>query len=100
MNIILLFALSIVTPQTQLPQEVEAFIVDRDACDHFRGEPTEGDSPEQVERRDFVNESLEIYCAGTDRRLAALKKRYSDNPAVLSALGKYEPDIEGPRRGP
>jgi hypothetical protein len=100
MNIILLFALSAATSQAQLPQEVEAFIVDRDACDHFRDEPTEGDSPEQIERRTFVNESLEIHCAGTDRRLAALKKRYSENAVVLSALAKFEPDIEGSRRGP
>ena len=100
MNLLLLFALSTATPQAQLPQEIEAFIVDRDACDYFRSEPTEGDSSGQVERRAFVNESLDIYCAGTDRRLAALKKRYSDNPAVLSALGKYEPVIEGPRCGP
>jgi len=98
-HLLLLFALT-ATPQAQLPQEVEAFVVERDACDHFRGEPTEGDSPEQMERRAFVQESLEIYCSGTDRRLAALKSRYSGNAAVISALGKYEPVIEGPRCGP
>ena len=100
MNLLLLLALSTATPPVQLPQEVEAFAVDRDACDHFRGEPTEGNTPEQVERRAFVIESFEIYCAGTDRRLAALKNRYSDSPAVMSALGKYEQAIEGPQCGP
>lgn len=100
MNLMLIFALSLATPQANLPQEVEAFIVDRDACDHFRGEPTEGHSPEQVERRAFVEESLEIHCAGTDRRLAALKKRYSENPEASSALARYAPDIEAPRHGP
>ncbi len=100
MNHLLLLIALTAAPQIQLPQEVEAFVVERDACDHFRGEPTEGDSPEQVERRVFVQESLEIYCSGTDRRLAALKRRYSGNAAVISALRNYEPVIEGPRCGP
>ena len=58
MKVLLLFLLSTTTPHVQLPEEVEAFVVDREACDHFRGGPTEGDSPEQVERRAFVIEAL------------------------------------------
>ena len=99
MNIFFLLALSI-NPTVDLPQEVKSFMADREACDHFRGEPIEGDSPDQKDRRVFVLESLEIYCAGTDRRLAALKARYADNPAVISILSGYEPAIEGPRCGP
>ena len=98
-HLLLLLALSS-SPAIDLPQEVRSFVTDRDACEHFRGEPTEGDSSEQVARRVFVQESLEIYCAGTDRRLAALKKRYADNLEVMSALGKYEPAIEGSQCGP
>ena len=94
-----LFALSI-TPTVALPPEVTAFVADRDVCEHFRGEPIDGDSPEQIARRAFVQESLEIYCAGTDRRLAALKKRYAGNTAIMSALGGYEQAIEGPGCGP
>jgi hypothetical protein len=78
-----------------LPPEVATFIQDRDACDHFRDEPHEGDSPEQTERRAFIFESLEIYCPGTDRRLAALKKRYKNNTEVLKRLNDYEDKIEG-----
>lgn len=77
-----------------LPPEVEAFIHDRDLCDHFRGEPSEGNSPEQIKRREFIVESLEIYCPGTDRRLAALKKRYKDDVRVVERLNKYEERIE------
>src|SRR6476661_4162232 len=95
--LLLLLALSVNAP---LPPEVVAFVADRDVCEHFRGEPIEGDSPEQVERRTFVQESVDIYCAGTDRRLAALKHRYAGNSAVLSALGNYEQAIEGPGCGP
>ena len=62
-------------------------MADRDACDHFRGEPVEGDTPDQLDRRAFVLESIEIYCAGTDRRLAALQKRYAEDVAVTAVLG-------------
>jgi hypothetical protein len=96
---LLLVALS-TAPNVALPPEVATFVADRDVCEHFRGEPIEGDLPEQIARRAFVQESLEIYCAGTDRRLAALKTRYAANIAVMSALGGYEQAIEGPGCGP
>ena len=74
--------------------EVESFIHNRDLCDHFRGEPFEGNSPEQIERRKFVFESLDIYCAGTDKRLAALKRRYKNNNEIIKRLSRYEISIE------
>jgi hypothetical protein len=77
-----------------LPPEVAAFITDRYIYDHFRGEPYEGNSPEQIERREFIFESLEIYCPGTDRRLAALKKKYRKNTEVMRHLDKYEERME------
>ena len=94
----LLLALSN-APVAALPPEVATFVVERDTCEHFRGEPIEGSSAEQLERRTFVQESLEIYCAGTDRRLAALKKRFAGNASVVLALRNYEEAIEGPGCG-
>lgn len=96
-SLVLLLALSAAPVGAPLPPEVQAFVVDRDRCDHFRGEPTEGASREQVERRRFVQQSLEIHCAGTDRRLAALRLRYASNAKVMAMLNAYEPAIEGPR---
>ena len=84
---------SALTPP-RLPSEVRAFIEERNLCDHFRGEPSEGDSPEEVERRQFLIDSLDIYCAGTDRRLAALKRRYKANPAVMRRLNEFEEHLE------
>lgn len=78
-----------------LPQEVEAFIRDRDLCDHFRGEPHEGSAPEQLKRRSFIRLSLEIYCPGTDRRLAALIERHKHHAGVVARLSKYERKVEG-----
>lgn len=79
-----------------LPPEVESYLADRELCEHFRQEPADGGTPEQNERREFVRDSIEIYCAGTDRRLAALKKRYAGNAVVQSRLEKYEVVIEAP----
>ena len=81
---------------TALPPEVKSYIEDRELCEHFRQEPSEGNSPEQIERRRFLQESVDIHCAGTDRRLAALKQRYAGNRAVLSRLESYEIASEGP----
>jgi hypothetical protein len=78
-----------------LPKEVKDFVAERDICDHFRGEPFEGNSREQVERRKFIADSLDIYCSGTDKRLAALKRRYMSNPVAMSKLNQYEERIEG-----
>ena len=78
-----------------LPPEVDDYIYERNICEHFRGEPHEGNSPEQIERRKFIFDSLEIYCAGTDRRLAALKRRYNDNVEVMTKLNIYEEQAEG-----
>jgi len=79
-----------------LPPDIASYIADRELCEHFRQEPADGGTPELDERREFVRESIEIYCPGTDRRLAALKKRYAGNAAVMSRLVKYEIASEGP----
>ena len=87
---------AVASGSSTLPPEVESYIADRGLCEHFRQEPADGGTPEQNQRRGFVRESVEIYCAGTDRRLAALKKRYGGNSAVLSRLDQYEIASEAP----
>lgn len=72
------------------PQEVTSFMVDRDSCDHFRGE-----EPYDSERRVFLMESIAELCAGTDGKLAVLRRRYAGDPAVTAALHGYEDHIEG-----
>ena len=90
-----LFVSNVVAEGNQLPPEIRDYIYERNLCEHFRGESHEGDSPDQIERRKFVFESLEIYCAGTDRRLAALKRRYLNNIVVMDKLNIYEEQAEG-----
>lgn len=84
-----------VAESKSVPEEVKSYIAERNICDHFRGEPIEGNSPEQIERREFVADSLDIYCSGTDKRLAALKRRYKNNRAAMDTLNEYEERIEG-----
>ncbi|HEX7877738.1 MAG TPA: hypothetical protein VF489_14275 [Sphingobium sp.] len=75
---------------TAFPDEVTGFMVDRDGCDHFRGE-----EPYDSDRRAYLAESIAELCTGTDARLAMLRRRYAGNPAVITALHGYEDRIEG-----
>jgi hypothetical protein len=77
------------------PADVRAFIDDRDACDHWRGEPIPGpeDDPEQ-DRRKQILAGIEASCSGTDQRLSALKTAYAKDPNILQLLDEYETDIE------
>lgn len=71
------------------PQEVTAFMVDRDGCDHFRAE-----LPYDAERRAYIAESVAELCTGTDARLAMLRRRYANDPSVIAALRTYDDRIE------
>jgi hypothetical protein len=73
-----------------LPPDVTRFIEQRDLCDHFRGEPFEGDE----QRREFIGQQSNKYCTGTDRELSRLREKYSNSSLILHRLEKYEPCIE------
>ena len=79
-----------------LPKEVSAFIAQRDTCDHFRGEPYEGGDHTEIgrERYKYVTGKLEEYCTGTDKTLADLRQKYSENPSVIEKLSMYDDKIE------
>lgn len=73
----------------ELPTDVARFVERRDGCDHFRGE-----EPFDAERRKFLERNIRELCVGTDRELAELKRKYTNNPNVISHLNLYEPKIE------
>ena len=77
--------------QARLPEDVARFIERRDACDHFRGEPAY-----DSKRREFLEQQTLNHCAGTDKQLAELKKKYGDDQTVMTTLIEYEAEIEGP----
>lgn len=80
--------------RARMPEDLRAFVLGRQACDHFRGEPVEGDDPEAIARRQFVADRIAETCTGTDKQLAAMKQRYADDSAFASALAGYEEQIE------
>ncbi|MEO1046228.1 MAG: hypothetical protein AAFX04_12375 [Pseudomonadota bacterium] len=74
-----------------IPPDVRRFIVRRQGCDHFRGEP-----PYDAERARFLEQSIAETCTGTDAELAGLRQRYRDNAAIIEALSDFEDSIELP----
>lgn len=75
------------------PREVTAFMVDRDGCDHFRGEDAY-----DADRRAYIEDNIAQLCTGTDARLARLRLRYASDPDVIAALKSYDSDVEdGPQ---
>ena len=73
--------------------DLATFLQRRETCDHLRGEVP--DPPDDERMRQIVLEQA-AYCTGTDAQLAALKKRYRDDPLVTRRLAAFEPQIEAP----
>jgi len=69
--------------------QAREFIIKRQGCDHFRGEPGYDE-----ERQTFLNKQIEQLCTGTDAQLAKLRNRYADSPATIKALADFENCIE------
>ena len=70
-------------------EEARAFIINRQGCDHFRGEPGYNE-----ERQKFLNMQIEKLCTGTDKQLAQLRSRYVNSPETIKALADFEDCIE------
>ena len=82
---------------SELPRDVQAFIGQREGCDHFRGEPWDpGEQPETKERREFIFKNIKELCTGTDKRLADLRRKYQNNARVIDRLKNFEDKIEFP----
>jgi hypothetical protein len=73
-----------------LPADAARFIEHRELCDHFRGEPYDNDTA----RRSFIARKLNQYCAGADKALKKMKRKYSGSPAILERLNLFETCIE------
>ncbi|MEB2845858.1 hypothetical protein GAO09_28490 [Rhizobiales bacterium RZME27] len=73
-----------------LPADVQTYVTEREACDHFRGE-----EPYDAERAKEISAALDRYCRGTDARLNGLKKKYRNAPAAIrEVLNGFEYPIE------
>ncbi|MEH6757524.1 MAG: hypothetical protein V7676_08435 [Parasphingorhabdus sp.] len=65
------------------------FIVERQGCDHFRGEPGYDEA-----RRKFLTAQIKKLCSGTDKQLEKLRLQFADSPETVKALAEFEDCIE------
>lgn len=84
---------SIAPAYADLPDEVAEYIGQRDMCDQLRAEDDTDDPAAQGER----DVNYAAFCRGTDKKLAELRARYSNNAEVEDALANYEDVIETPK---
>lgn len=73
----------------EIVAEARPFIIRRQGCDHFRGEP-----PYSPERRTFLDKRIGELCTGADAELQRLRQRYRDHPKTIEALADFEDCIE------
>jgi len=69
------------------PADIERFVSRREGCDHMRGEIPE---PNQKARAREVQREMQRLCAGTDKQLKKLKKKYADHPQIMKTLNEFE----------
>lgn len=71
-------------PAAPLPKDVAAYIERRNECEHFIGE-----EPYDAARKKYLAEAVRETCTGSNRDLAALRKKYRNDPDVLKALSEF-----------
>ncbi len=73
----------------QVPHDVAEFLRRTELCAHFRQEPwPEGKSAADTERREFIVNKIEEFCTDLPEANRNLRKKYFDDPSVISELNK------------
>jgi len=81
----LLFAAVPALCQDYLPRDVQRYVDRREGCDHMRGE---------IDRLNAVSRELRRLCAGMDKELVQLKKKYAGNSTIMQILNQFEAAVE------
>lgn len=76
-----LFMLTLPASAEPLPRDVQKFVDRREGCEQIRG-------LKEVPRE------LSKLCAGTDKELAQLKRKYTGNSTIMQILNQFETRIE------
>jgi hypothetical protein len=76
---------------------LDEFIQQREACDHFRGEMPE---PGDGERMEEIKAEIRKFCTGTDAKLDLLRMKYALSPEIMARLAVFETRIERKRKAP
>jgi len=80
---------------SRLPKEVSEFLLNRETCDHFRGEVID---PPDSELKKERHDNIRTYCTGTDAALARLRQKYAKRREVVQSLRAFEARIEASPR--
>jgi hypothetical protein len=77
------------TRSPAIAEEARSFIIQRQGCDHFRGEP-----PYDEEREQFLLAQIKKLCTGSDAKLKYLRTQYADQSETIKALAEFDECIE------
>lgn len=77
--------------EAALPREVQRFVDRREGCDHLRSELRD---PNERQRMTEVTREITRLCAGTDKELAQLKRKYAANSTIMQILNQLETGLE------
>lgn len=72
-----------------LPTDVQVFIKNADACDHFAGEFDGGLS---TKRQREVERQVVRYCRPAQKQLQQLSKKYIDDPRISKIIHSHAND--------
>jgi hypothetical protein len=93
MRILLVVALLVLSGATQgkdtIPKEVQAFIRNAEACEHFAGE-FDGDLSEARKKR--IERSVVKYCQRAQSQYKKLSAQYKNDPRIVEIIRSHTND--------
>ena len=79
----------VTSAEESLPKDVQVFIKNADACDHFAGEFDGGLS---TKRQREVERQVVRYCRPAQKQLQQLSKKYIDDPRISKIIHSHAND--------
>ena len=87
--VICLAASSVVFAKGSIPRDVQVFIDNADACEHFAGEFDGGLSKQ---RQKEIERGVVRYCQPAQKRLKRLTEKYKNDPKVTEIIRGHAND--------
>lgn len=87
--VICLMASSVTFAKGQIPKDVQIFIDNADACEHFAGEFDGGLSKQ---RQKEIERGVVRYCQPAQKQLKRLTEKYKNDPKVTEIIRSHAND--------
>jgi hypothetical protein len=68
-----------------VPADIRLFVIDAQACTHFRGEPYDD---QHKDRKAFLDKMVAKTCPSLDRRKAGLERRYRRSARIERVISE------------